>query len=1108
MTPTLKIYTYYFGIILIIFLGCNNKHINTPLFTQIENSGIQFTNQITDIEKYNIFNYRNYYNGGGVAIGDLNNDGLSDVFFVANQEPNKLFLNKGNFVFEDISLKAGFGKKLQWSTGVVLVDINHDGWLDIYISNAGNMLDSSLRANQLFINNHNLTFTETAAKYGLDHCGYTTQVSFFDYDMDGDLDCFMVDNSPIPVNTINNINARHIRAENSPVGNILKGGGDHLFKNENGFFKEVSAQAGIHGSLISLGLGVTVSDINNDGWLDIYVSNDFFERDYLYINQHNGTFKDLLEENLQHTSLASMGADIADINNDGYPDIFTTDMLPEDNYRIKTNTTFDNFDVYNLKLNNGFYHQYMQNTLQVNNGNGQFKEIAQYAGVEASDWSWGALFFDADNDGLNDIYVCNGIKHDLTNQDFIDFFSNEIIQKMVVTGKKEEVNTIIDKMPSTRISNKMFKNNGNFKFTNVADEWGLQTPSFSNGAGYGDLDNDGDLDLIVNNVNQPAFIYKNNSKQLLKNHYIKFVLQGQDKNTFAIGSKVYVYANNQILSREIIPSRGFESSIDYATVIGLGNCNKIDSVQIVWADLTTSTLYNILVDSFYKIAYNQLPHLKFIPKNQFEKTILTEEKNPFLKHQENDQIDFYAERNIPKMLSREGPKAAIADVNKDGLLDIFIGGANNVGGQLYLQNKTGNFILSKQQAFVDTKNFEDIAVSFFDANNDGNVDLFIGAGGNKQIGESGLLEHRLFLNDGKGNFTLLQNAFPHNDFDVSCVVPFDFDNDGDIDLFVGSRNTTYRYGVIPTSHIYENNGHGIFVDKTAQVAPSIEKIGMVTNAIWGHILNNKTRSLIIVGEWMHPFIFTYKQGKFEEEKTNLQDLFGWWQTVEIGDINNDGMEDLIMGNLGENGYLRPTLQNPCKLWVSDFDGNGSIDKIITKSINNKDYTVFLKRDIDEQLPSLKKQNLKFESFAQKTFQQLFTEEQIKKATMHTFNYCSSIVAYNKGNGQFDIEKLPPEIQFSSVNAIKLLDVDNDKKIDIITAGNQLNFVPQFGRLDASFGNIILNKGNKQLQVVSDKKSGLHILGQVNDMALILNNKSTLLLFLINNNKPVMYSIKK
>lgn len=1102
-----KILWYSPSILIFLLSACKNKLPEKTLFTLMQNTGINFTNTVKDTKELNILNYRNFYNGGGVAIGDINNDGLADVFFTANQSSNKLYLNKGNFKFDDISDKAGFNEKKQWSTGVVMVDINNDGWLDIFVCNAGSMNDSSLRHNQLFINNHNNTFTESAAQYGLDKTGYTTQVSFFDYDMDGDLDCFVINNSPISPTNLNYTNLRDLPEADWHVDAVFKGGGDHLFRNDNGHFTEVTKEAGIHGSLISFGLGVSVGDVNGDGYPDVYVSNDYFDRDYLYINQKNGRFKDEAEQWLQHTSLASMGADFGDINNDGFPDIFTTDMLPGEDYRLKTSLVFEDINTYRLKIKNGFYHQFFKNTLQLNNQNGKFADIANFAGVAATDWSWGGLLFDANNDGLSDLYVCNGINHDLINQDFLDFSANDIMQNMIAKGTKNDLNTIVDKMPSIPILNKVFENEGNLKFKDAGVKWGFTTPSFSNGAAYGDLDNDGDLDLVINNVNEPAFIYKNNSREINHNNYIGISLQGSTKNRFAVGSKIKVYKNDQIFTRELIPSRGFQSSMDYKVIIGLGKNTEVDSMIIQWPDLTYSKYLHPALNKVHLLKETEEIKHKWQPAlittNQ---TFLTKIKSNFEKHTEDDYVDFYYERNLPGMLSREGPKATVGDINGDGLEDVFIGGTKNHPGQFYLQTDEGKFIKKEMGIFKDFADFEDVAVLLFDADKDGDLDLLICPGGNNLPINSRQMQMRLYKNDGKGNFTLDINALPPNNENISVAIANDFNNDGNIDLFIGGRSVPFNYGTTPSSYLLLNDGKGHFTDMAATLNPNIASIGMVTGAVWANVSGDDKKELIIVGEYMSPRIFTYDKNHFIEIKSNLNNLSGWWQTVTAGDINNDGKQDLLLGNIGENFYLKPDSVKPVKLWIADFDQNGITDKILTYTVDGKDVPVFLKHDLEEALPFLKKNNLKHADYAKKSIAQLLAPEMLSKATVAQFNYPSSCVAINKGDGQFKIQKMPVMVQMSSVNAMKFMDVNGDGINDIVLGGNQFGFIPQLQRLDASLGDILLNDGKGNLQWVAADKTGMELRGQVRDIVKIKGRKNDFILVLQNDDYPVLYQL--
>jgi enediyne biosynthesis protein E4 len=1096
-------------VIVIAFLfSCKNTKKEIPLFQLEENTGINFQNNVEDGKLENSFLFRNFYNGGGVAIGDINNDGLPDVFLTSNSGSNKLYLNKGDLKFEDISDKAHILSDDKWYTGVVFADINGDGWLDIYVCSSGHM-GTGNRKNKLYINNHDLTFIESAASYGLDISAYTTQVSFFDYDMDGDLDCFMINNSPIPVNQLQFSNRRDLPEKEWPVGDFLKGGGDHLYRNDNGKFTEVTKQAGIHGSLISFGLGVSVGDINGDNYPDVFVSNDSYERDYLYINQKDGTFKDELEDWMQHTSFSSMGADIADINNDGYPDLFTTDMLPLNDYRLKTMGAFDNIDLFNAKLKAGFYYQYTQNCLQLNNKNGKFADIANYSGVAATDWSWGALLFDMDNDGWNDIYVCNGVNRDVTNLDFMNFFADETYHRMVMTGEKKDVEQVVKKIPRTPLQNKVYRNDKNLKFTDIGTAWGFTQLTWSNGAAYADLDNDGDLDLIVNNENQPAFIYKNNARELNQNNYIGIVLKGKDKNTFAVGSKIKLFAEGKILTREMIPSRGFQSSVDYKIIFGLGKISRVDSMIITWPDRSFTKYEKPGINQVHTIREPAEKNIDPDSLAKYETTFLTPVKSNFDKHQEDDVIDFYTERNIPRMLSHEGPKAAVGDVNADGMEDVFIGGTSGHPGQLYIQEADGKFIKKEEKIFQQFIDFEDVAVSLFDCDKDGDLDLLICPGGNTATPNSRQMQLRLFKNDGKGNFSLDASAFPNiMGMNVSVAITHDFNNDGYPDLFIGARSYPETYGIDPESYLFVNDGKGHFTDIAKSKNPDIANIGMVCNAVWADVTGDSQKELIIVGEWMTPAIFSFKTNHFERIKTNLEQMFGWWQTVTAADINNDGKEDLILGNMGENFYLQPGIDKPVKLWVNDFDQNGDIDKILTYTIDGKDMPVFLKHDMEEQMPSIKKGNLKNEAYSKKSIQELFSGDVLSKSIEKKVNYTSSCIAINDGNGKFTIRKLPPMAQLSCINVAHCTDLNNDGFPDIVLGGNQFGFLPQFERLDASLGDILINNGKGEFLWQDAAKTGIQLRGEVRDIVEIKSKTKKYLLFLQNNEYPYLTEVNK
>ncbi len=1085
--------------------SCTKKRSSTkkdgPLFSLLDPgiSGIQFANTLAYDEKFNIYTYRNFYNGAGVAIGDVNLDSMPDIFFSSNMGDNKLFLNKGNFKFEDVTAAAGVAGKGAWSTGVTMADVNGDGWLDIYVCNSGDVAGDN-KKNELFINQQNGTFTEQAETYGLADEGYTTHSVFFDYDHDGDLDCYILNNSYQAIGSFNlQNNVRETRDAK---------GGDKLLRNDDNHFSDVSEAAGIYGSVIGFGLGVTVSDLNLDGWPDIYVSNDFFERDYIYINQKDGTFTEELESRVGSISAASMGADIADINNDLLPDIFVTEMLPGKDQRLKTKTTFDNWNRYMYNVNNDYYHQFTRNTLQLNNGNGTFSEISRFAGVEATDWSWGALLADLDNDGWKDLFIANGIYKDLTDQDFLNYIADEDVIKTMTEGNKVDYQKLIGTIPSEPISNYAFKNTGDLKFQDVTSSWGLDQPGFSNGSAYGDLDMDGDLDLVVNNVNMDAFVYRNNEQeQGDKNHYVQLHLQGSGKNKFAIGSKVIAYHNDQKQYFEYMPMKGFESSMEYLIHIGLGTDLMVDSLIIIAPFGNQQILYNLKADTTLWIDVDRYSPHEFVATPETSQCLqdITKAARLDFVHKENAFIDFDRDLFLFTMKSTEGPHVATDDINGDGLEDVVFGGAKGQATTLYVQTAQGTFAKKTNNAFETDKECEDTDLILFDLDGDKDLDLFVCSGGNETTPESSQTLNRLYINDGKGNFTKAgADVYAAKYISSGSVAAGDMDGDGDEDLFVGERLKPFAFGVPCDGFIYRND-QGKLTDVSASAAPDLKNLGMITDAVWNDMDGDGKQDLVICGEFMPVTIFKNNGGTFTQHaNATLTSNVGWWNTIEIADLNGDQMPDIIGGNHGTNSRFRVTEDSPVCMYVNDFDKNGSVEQIICTYYDGASYPLILRHDLLSRIPSLKKKFLTYKEYANKQITEIFTPQQMENTIKLEATCLESSIFYNQWPS-FTREALSPHVQFSPVYSIAPVDVNQDSAFELITGGNLFGVKPEIGRFDASDG-IMLTADEEGNYGSESKSSHLCIKGEIRDIDIIDLQGKKVILVARNNQSALIFEL--
>ncbi len=1087
---TLALALFAAGLPALITCAGESAKSSPPLFELLSPSstGVTFANELPEKADFNILNYLYYYNGGGVAAGDIDGDGLPDLYFTSNLGPDRLYLNKGNYKFEDITERAGVAGPPGWTSGVTMADVNGDGRLDIYVSAVSHLTMDG--RNILYINNGDRTFADRTTEYGLDFAGYSTQAAFFDYDGDGDLDMYMLNHS---THTERGVSLRPRRDVRHPRA------GDRLLRNDDNRFVDVSAKAGIYGGVEGYGLGVIASDLNLDGCPDIFVANDFQENDFLYVNNCDGTFTESLAKAIGHTSRFSMGVDAADFNNDGKPDLMVLDMLPEREEILKTSINAESFDVYNLKVKAGYWPQYARNTLQLNRGNGRFSEIGYLAGVSATDWSWSALFADLDNDGNKDLFVTNGIYRRPNDLDYINYVGNDAIQASLAKGITEENLSLLEKMPRVPLAKYAFRNNGDLTFTDKAADWGLGQPGFSNGAAYVDLNNSGALDLVVNNVNAPASIYRNRSRADSGNHSLTVILRGLGGNTAGIGAKVMIRHSDSSAGRpgaskmqllEQMPTRGFQSSVDPRLHFGLGSAKQIDSLIVVWPDRRFQVMTNVAADRILTLSQEDAAG-RFAYENQAPRPALFSDVSASVavdfRHRENEFFDYNREPLMPHLLSTEGPALAVGDVNGDGLDDMYVGGAKWQAGQLLIQTAGGQFRPSpSERVFRADSVHEDVDAAFFDADGDGDQDLYVVSGGNEFSDRDEALRDRLYINDGAGNFRRSRESLPDLFENGSSVAAGDFDGDGDLDLFVGARVVSRSYGATPKSHLLENDGTGRFTDVTDRKAEGLSEAGMVSSATWLDYDGDRKLDLIVVGEWMPVRVFRQENGRLVDRTTRagLAATNGWWNTVTAADLNNDGRKDLVLGNLGHNSYLRASPTEPARLYVRDFFDNGTVEQFLTFYKHGVSYPIAGRDEFVRLMPALRSKYVAFSSFGASRLEDILPATELSKAkVLEARNFASSI-AMNKGDGTFELQALPAEAQFAPVYAVLAHDFTGDGHVDLLLAGNFFGVTPSRGRYDASHGLLLRGAGNGRFEPVGIEGSNLVIEGQVRNMGLL------------------------
>lgn len=1087
-----------------VIQSCSNSSKEPTAFEVLEKeqTGLDFTNQLKPSPEFNMFKYMYFYNGAGVGAGDFNNDGLIDLFFCSNQGDSKLFLNQGKLKFKEITKEANIPEDGSWSTGVSVIDINNDGLLDLYICRVGKY--ETLKGHNLLLictgidKNGIPHYAEKSHEYGLDFTGFSTQAVFFDYDMDGDLDMFLLNHSVHQNGTF--------APRASFAGTFSELSGDRMYRNDGTTFTDVTKQSGINSSAISYGLGVAVSDINLDGYPDLYIGNDFHENDYLYINQKNGTFKEELTSRVMHTSQFSMGVDVADVNNDGFPEVISMDMLPSDPYILKRSEGEDTYDIFNLKIGYGYNYQYTRNNLQLNKKNGHFSEIGLYSGVAATDWSWAPLWMDFDNDGKKDLFISNGIPKRMNDIDYINYVSNDQIQNKIKENNLDQADmTLIDKFPQIKIPNKFYNNKGEMVFDDWKDRIKGDQPTYSNGAVYADLDNDGDLDIVVNNIDAPVLVYANKANDKNDKAFASIQLKGAEKNINAIGAKIVLFANAEIRTYEKYPVRGFQSSMEIPLHIGLDQ-TKIDSAFLIWPDKSYQSISFKPTISQYQFSYQKgLPQynfkniIAFKPLQGKQMVDITGATGLQYNHIENLFNEFNREPLLPHMLSTEGPALAVGDANKDGLDDIFIGASKGYKPGLFLQQPNGKFLKSQQPGLEKDSVYEDVDANWADVNNDGFVDLIVASGGNEFFGQEEALLPRVYLNDGKANFSRLTNAFENIFVTQSTVIPYDFNGDGFVDLFIGGRAIPFAYGQTPNSYLLQNDGKGHFKDVTKTQAKELSQLGMVTQAIWFDIDKDGDKDLLVCSEWGGIDAFINNKGSFT--KKQLTDKKGWWNCILPVDIDNDGDIDLIAGNLGLNSRIKASDEKPVKMYFQDFDDNGKKEQVLTYYIGEKELPFANKAELEKQMPILKKKYLYAADFAKASLNDIFESSKLNSAVQYTANYFSSALLINNGNLQFSVQALPYETQLSAIKDAVVVDANNDNLPDILLVGNYYDNNIQMGRYDANYGTVLINKGKGVL--VPENINGLVIKGQVRKIKPILVNKKPSLVLAKNNDSAMI-----